>query len=58
MEKNRKKNVYSPFCFRGGTVVRNLPAMQETHEMQVLFLGGEDSPGVGSGNALQYCLEN
>ena len=39
-------------------MVRNLPARQETHEMEVLFLGGEDSPGVGNGNPLQYCLEN
>ena len=26
--------------------------------MQVLFLGGEGSPGGGNGNPLQYCLEN
>ena len=26
--------------------------------MQVLFLGGEGSPGGGTGNPLQYCLEN
>ena len=39
-------------------MVKNLPAMQETHEVQVLFLGREDAPGVGNGNPLQYCLEN
>ena len=34
--------------------------MQETQqEPQVRFLGREDSPGEGNGNALQYsCLEN
>ena len=32
--------------------------MQETHEVQVLFLGREDAPGAGNGNPLQYCLEN
>ena len=36
-------------------MVKNLPAMQET---QVQSLGGEDSPGEGNGNPLQYsCLE-
>ena len=34
----------------------HLPAMWET---RVRFLGGEDSPGEGNGNPLQYsCLEN
>ena len=28
--------------FPGGSVVKNLPAMQETQEMQVQFLGQED----------------
>ena len=33
--------------------------MQETQEMQVWFLGGEDPPGAANGNPLQYsCLEN
>ena len=37
-------------------LVKNLPAMQET---QVRSLGGEDSPGEGNGNPLQYSrLEN
>jgi len=36
-------------------MVKNLPAMQET---RVRSLGGEDSPGEGNGNPLQYsCLE-
>ena len=37
-------------------MVKNLPAMQET---QVRSLGGEDSPGEGNDNPVQYsCLEN
>ena len=37
-------------------LVKNLPAMLETW---VQSLGGEDPPGEGSGNLLQYsCLEN
>ena len=37
-------------------VVKNLPSMQE---MEVQFLGQEDSPGEGNCNPLQYsCLEN
>ena len=37
-------------------LVKNLPAMQET---RVQSLGGEDPPGEGDGNPLQYsCLEN
>ena len=40
-------------------MVKNLPAVEETQEMQVLSLGQEGSPGGGSGNSLQYsCLEN
>ena len=36
--------------------IKNLPAMQET---QIRSLDCEDSPGVGSGNPLQYSgLEN
>ena len=39
----------------GGSVVRNLPAMQEMKlELRVWPLGREDSPGEGNGNALQY----
>ena len=41
--------------FPGGSVVKN-PTMQET---QVGTWGGEDSPGSGHGNLLQYsCQEN
>ena len=37
-------------------LVKNLPAVWET---QVWLLGGEDSPGEGNGNPLQYSgLEN
>ena len=42
--------------FLGGSVVKNLPAMQET---QVPSLGWEDSSEGGNGNPLQYsCLGN
>ena len=42
--------------FPGGSVVKNLSAMQET---QVWFLRWEDSPGEGNGNPLQHsCLGN
>ena len=42
--------------FPGGSAVENLPAMEEA---QVQCLGGEDFPGAGNGNQLQYsCLEN
>ena len=42
--------------FSGGSAVENLPAMPEA---QVQSLGGEDFPGEGNGNQLQYsCLEN
>ena len=42
--------------FPGGSVVKNLPAMQET---RVRSLGWEDSPGEGNDNLLQdSCLEN
>ena len=44
------------FGFPGVSVVKKLPAMQET---QVQSLGQEDSPRKGNGNPLQYsCLEN
>ena len=43
--------------FPGGTVVKNLPAMQETQEMQVHLV--RETPGGGHGNQLLYsCLEN
>ena len=42
--------------FPGGSLVKNLPAMQETWAGS---LGWEDSSGGGHGNPLQYsCLEN
>ena len=52
-------NYYQYTCRRASLVtqmVKNLPAMQET---QVRSLGGEDSPGEGNDNPVQYsCLEN
>ena len=45
--------------FLGGSVVKNLPSMQELQELGDGSLGQEDSPGSGHGNPLQYsCLEN
>ena len=42
------------FCV--AQLVKNLPAVQET---RVQSLGGEDPPGEGNSNPLQYsCLEN
>ena len=42
--------------FPGGSVVKNLPAKQET---QVRSLGQEDAPREGKSNPLQYsCLQN
>ena len=42
--------------FPSSSVVKNLPAMQETH---VRSLGWRRFPGGGYGNPLQYsCLEN
>ena len=38
--------------FPGGSLVKNLLAMQET---QVQSLGQEDSPGEENGNPFQYC---
>ena len=39
--------------------VKNSPAMWETEETQVRYLGQEDSPGEGNGNLPQHsCLEN
>ena len=41
--------------FPGGSVVKNLPAVQETQEMWVWSLPGlRRSPGGGHGNPLQY----
>ena len=46
----------SDMSFPGGSVVKNLSAMQETQEMVVLSGG---SPGGGRGYPLQYsCLKN
>ena len=48
--------VYSLEGLPGSSVVKNLPAMQETW---VQSLGWEDSPAGGNSNPLQYsCLEN
>ena len=45
--------------FPGGSVVKNLPAMQETQEMWVQSPGLRRSPGGGHGNPLQSsCLES
>ena len=42
-----------------GSVVKNLPAMQELRETRVLSLRSGRSPGGGLGNPFQYfCLEN
>ena len=42
--------------FPGGSVVKNLPAMQE---MLIWFLSWERSPGEAHGNPVQYsCIEN
>ena len=39
--------------------VKNLPAVQETQETRVRFLGQEDPPGGGNGNLLQHsCLKS
>ena len=51
--------LYCVWGFPSGSVVKNLPAMQEMQERWVQSLGGEDSPGGGNDNPLQYsCLEN
>ena len=45
--------------FPNDSVVKKLPAMQETPEMQAQSLGTGRSPGEGNANPLQYpCLEN
>ena len=41
--------------FPGGSVVKNLPATQET---RVQSLSQEDSPEEGNGNPLQYGFRN
>ena len=44
--------------FPSGSVVKNLPAVQEPQEMQVQSLG-QEAPLERHGNPLQYsCLEN
>ena len=45
--------------FSGGSVIKNLPALQEPQETWVQSLDREDSPGEGNDNPLQYsCLDN
>ena len=45
--------------FPGGTSGKEPACQYRRQEMQVRFLGWEDSPGGGHGNPLQYsCLEN
>ena len=45
--------------FPGGTVVKNLPAKAEDTRDAGSVSGSGKSPGVGTGNPLQYsCLEN
>ena len=47
------------FGFLSGSVVKNLPAIQEMQEMWVQFPGQEDPLEEGLANPLQYsCLEN
>ena len=62
MQKQRKTVrgdqiiIIYPLRFPGGSVVKNLPAMQES---QGLIPGSGTSPGKGNGYILQYsCLEN
>ena len=38
----------------GGSVVNNLPAIQEMQENEGLIPGSGRSPGGGNGNSLQY----
>ena len=55
------KGKYRTFCagFPGCTVVKNLPAMQETQEMWDVIPRSERSPEGGDDNPFQYyCLEN
>ena len=47
------------WVFPGGASVKNLPANAEDTKDMGLISGSGRSPGVGSGNSLQYsCLEN
>ena len=39
--------------FRGGSVVKNPPAMQETQDLRVPFLGWEDPGGGGNSSPLR-----
>ena len=36
------QHTFNPSCFPGGSVVKNLPAMQEPQEMRVRSLGWKD----------------
>ena len=40
--------------FLGGSVVKNLPAIQEMQENEGSIPGSGRSPGGGNGNSLQY----
>ena len=54
----KMSSAFGGFCdeMRGGSVIKNLPAVQET---EVQSLGWEESSAEGNGNPLQYsCLEN
>ena len=54
---NRKEKMTDK-AILGGSVVKNLPTVQEIQEKQVRSLGWE-GPVEGNGNPLQYsCLEN
>ena len=58
METNTGELI-SNLGFPGGSVVKHLPAMQETQEVSGLIAGSGRSPGEGNGNSLQYsCLGN
>ena len=51
--KAQRTACFTNLGFPGGSLVTNPPAVQETRA-----LDGEDSPGGGNGNPLQYsCLE-
>ena len=50
---------FSEGAFPGGTVVKNPSAKTGDSRDSGSILDGEDPPGVGNGNPLQYsCLEN
>ena len=44
--------------FPGGSVVKNLLAMQETQEMQIRYRGQEDALGKEMATHWYSCLEN